>query len=291
MAKKNRLTRKVRGSYAISTVSIALVLFMVASVSYVVWTFSKATQSVKEQMTLFVTVADGTSEGEILNLGDRLSATEGVREVVYVSKEEAAEDYREYSGSDWEDFLDYNPLPDTFEVRLEASDEMKALVGRLQGEFESWSEVEEVVYQKGVVDSIETNLSTFQMVLLIFGGLLLFVSVVLLRNTIRMSVFSRRELISTMKLVGANKRFIRRPFLRNSVWMGAVAALLASLMFYGALVGVSRGFPYLMLSVGVETLVVMFGGIVVCGILISYIFTLMAINSFVNMNSARTNIY
>lgn len=291
MAKTNRLTRKVRGSYAISTVSIALVLFLVASVSYVVWTLSKATDSVKEKMTLYVTVAEGVSEFEILNLGDRLSATEGVREVVYISKEEAAEDYREFSGSDWEEFLDYNPLPDTFEVRLQASDNTQALVEGLQSEFMSWSDVDDVVYQKGMADNMESNLATFQVVLLIFGGLLLFVSIVLLRNTIRMSVFSRRELISTMKLVGANKGFIRRPFLLNSVWMGAVAGLLASLLFYGALVGVSRGLPYLMLSVGMDTLLVIFGAIVVGGVLISFLFTLLAINKFINMNSAKTNIY
>lgn len=291
MAKKNSLTRKVRGSYAISTVSIALVLFLMATVGYVVWTLSEATDNIKERMTLFVTVADGTSEGEILDLGDRLTRTEGVREVVYISKEEAAEDYREYAGGDWQEFLDYNPLPDTYEVRLSASESTKALVERLSKEIGGWQEVEDVVYQRGTVESMEKNLATFRVVLLIFGGLLLFVAVVLLRNTIRMSVYSRREIISTMKLVGANKGFIRRPFLINSVWMGVAAGLLASLLFFGALVGVAKGFPYLMLSYGWQTLAVVACLIVVCGVVISFVFTLVALNRFINMNSAKTNIY
>lgn len=291
MAKKNGLTRRVRGSYAISTVSIALVLFLMSAVGYFVWTLSQATESLKERMTLFVTVAESATEGDILDLGDRLTKTEGVREVVYVSKEEAAEDYREYAGGDWQEFLDYNPLPDTYEVRLAASESTKALVESLTKEIGGWREVDDVVYQKGMVESMEENLATFRMVLLIFGSLLLFVSVVLLRNTIRMSVYSRREIISTMKLVGANKGFIRRPFLINSVWMGVAAGALASLFFFGALVGISKGMPYLMLSYGWQTLAVSFGAIVVCGVIISFLFTLLALNRFINMNSAKTNIY
>lgn len=291
MAKKNSLTRRVRGSYAISTVSIALVLFLMATVGYVVWTLSEATESVKERMTLFVTVAEGTTEGDILNLGDRLLKTEGVREVVYISKEEAAEDYREYAGGDWQEFLDYNPLPDTFQVRLVASESTKSLVESLEEKIGSWSEVDDIVYQRGAVESMEKNLATFRMVLLIFGALLLFVAVVLLRNTIRMSVYSRREIISTMKLVGANKGFIRRPFLINSVWMGVAAGALASILFFGALVGISKGFPYLMLSYGWQTMAVVCGAIVVSGVIISFVFTLLALNRFINMNSAKTNIY
>ena len=291
MGKTNRLTRKVRGSYAISTVSIALVLFLMATVGYVVWNLSKATNEIKERTTLFLIVADGISEGEILDLGDRLLATDGVRDVRYISKEEAAEEYREYAGGDWEQFLEYNPLPDTYEVKLEANESIKNLVESLEKEFNGWSEVEEVVYQEGMVESIESNLATFRVVLLIFGGLLLFVAVVLLRNTIRMSVHSRREIISTMKLVGASRGFIRRPFLMNSVWMGLVAGVLASLLFYGALVGVSQGLPYLMLSVGLESLLLIFGAILLGGVAISFLFTLTALNRFIKMNSAKTNIF
>jgi cell division transport system permease protein len=187
--------------------------------------------------------------------------------------------------------LDYNPLPDTYEVRLAASESTKALVESLTKEIGGWREVDDVVYQKGMVESMEENLATFRMVLLIFGGLLLFVSVVLLRNTIRMSVYSRREIISTMKLVGANKGFIRRPFLINSVWMGVAAGALASILFFGALVGISKGFPYLMLSYGWQTMAVVCGAIVVSGVIISFVFTLLALNRFINMNSAKTNIY
>lgn len=291
MGKTNRLTRKVRGSYAISTVSIALVLFLMATVGYVVWNLSKATNEIKERTTLFLIVTDGISEGEILDLGDHLLATDGVRDVRYISKEEAAEEYREYAGGDWEQFLEYNPLPDTYEVKLEANESIKNLVESLEKEFNGWSEVEEVVYQEGMVESIESNLATFRVVLLIFGGLLLFVAVVLLRNTIRMSVHSRREIISTMKLVGASRGFIRRPFLMNSVWMGLVAGVLASLLFYGALVGVSQGLPYLMLSVGLESLLLIFGAILLGGVAISFLFTLTALNRFIKMNSAKTNIF
>jgi cell division transport system permease protein len=272
-------------------VSIALVLFLMATVGYVVWTLSEATESVKERMTLFVTVAEGTTEGDILNLGDRLLKTEGVREVVYISKEEAAEDYREYAGGDWQEFLDYNPLPDTFQVRLVASESTKSLVESLEEKIGSWSEVDDIVYQRGAVESMEKNLATFRIVLLIFGALLLFVAVVLLRNTIRMSVYSRREIISTMKLVGATRWFIIKPFLRRGALQGFVAALVAILLFVGSLFALDYNMPQLGIMNQIESVAYVAAAMLVAGVVVVTLFTLFAVNRFVNMKSKDIYLY
>ena len=287
----NRLKRKVRGSYAISTVSIALVLFLLAGVGYIIWNLSKATDSVKERMTLYVMLSDVEPAEVKEEVGHKLRSLEGVREAVFVSKAEAAAEFKEFVGGDVEEFLNYNPLPDSYEVRLRASESPKALVETIVAQGDEWKGVDEVVYQRAVVDNLDTNLAKFKIILLLFGGALLVVSLILLRNTIRMSVFSRRGLINTMKLVGASKRFIKKPFLVDSLWQGVVAALLASALFWGMVFALNEGLPYIMLVSSTEVLATICGGILVGGVLISVLFTNFSLNRFIGMNSSKIHIY
>ena len=220
----SRLKRKVRGSYAISTVSIALVLFLLAGVGYIIWNLSKATDGVKERMTLYVMLSDAEPAEVKDEVGYKLRSLEGVKEALFVSKADAAAEMKEFVGGDVEEFLSYNPLPDSYEVRLRASESPKALVAAIESQVSEWKGVDEVVYQRAVVENMDTNLSKFKILLLLFGGALLVVSLVLLRNTIRMSVFAHRTLINTMKLVGASKGFIKRPFLVDSLWQSVLDA-------------------------------------------------------------------
>lgn len=287
----SRLKRKVRGSYAISTVSIALVLFLLAGVGYIIWNLSKATDGVKERMTLYVMLSDAEPAEVKEVVGYKLRSLEGVKEALFVSKADAAAEMKEFVGGDVEEFLSYNPLPDSYEVRLRASESPKALVAAIESQVSEWKGVDEVVYQRAVVENMDTNLGKFKILLLLFGGALLVVSLVLLRNTIRMSVFAHRTLINTMKLVGASKGFIKRPFLVDSLWQGVVAALLASGLFWGMVVALNEGLPYVMLVSSVEVLATICGGILVGGVLISVLFTNFALNKFIRMNSSKIHIY
>lgn len=287
----SRLKRKVRGSYAISTVSIALVLFLLAGVGYIIWNLSKATDGVKERMTLYVMLSDAEPAEVKDEVGYKLRSLEGVKEALFVSKADAAAEMKEFVGGDVEEFLSYNPLPDSYEVRLRASESPKALVAAIESQVSEWKGVDEVVYQRAVVENMDTNLGKFKILLLLFGGALLVVSLVLLRNTIRMSVFAHRTLINTMKLVGASKGFIKRPFLVDSLWQGVVAALLASGLFWGMVVALNEGLPYVMLVSSVEVLATICGGILVGGVLISVLFTNFALNKFIRMNSSKIHIY
>ena len=220
-----------------------------------------------------------------------LTSAEGVREVVYVSKEQAATEFKEFVGSNFEEFLSYNPLPASFEVRLRATESPKALVASLEEQISGWKGVDEVVYQRGVVDNLDANLGKFRLLVLLFGGALLVISLVLLRNTIRMSVFSRRELINTMKLVGASRSFIKKPFLVDSLWMGLVAALVAMGLFWAMVVALAEGLPFVMLISGAEVMGTICGAILVGGVVISTLFTNFALNKFIRMNSSKIHIY
>ena len=281
----------MRGSYAISTVSIALVLFLLSGVGYVIWNLSHAADSIKERMTLYVMLADDATQEVVDAVRYGLTSAEGVREVVYVSKEQAATEFKEFVGSNFEEFLSYNPLPASFEVRLKATESPKALVASLEEQISGWKGVDEVVYQRGVVDNLDANLGKFRLLVLLFGGALLVISLVLLRNTIRMSVFSRRELINTMKLVGASRSFIKKPFLVDSLWMGVVAALVAMGLFWAMVVALAEGLPFVMLISGAEVMGTICGAILVGGVVISTLFTNFALNKFIRMNSSKIHIY
>jgi len=287
----NALNRKVRGSYAISTVSIALVLFLLAGVGYIIWNISRATDAMKERMTLYVMLSDNTSQARADEIGASLRALDGVREAVFVPKAQAAADFKEFSGDDFEAFLKYNPLPDSYEVRLVAAASEKENVEAIENQVDKWPGVDEVVYQKSVVDKIGNNLTKFKVVLFSFGAALLVIALILLNNTIRMSVYSRRYLISTMKLVGATRGFIKRPFLLDSLLQGTIAAVIASLMFWGLVVGLNDGLPYVMIVTGFKPLLLMVCSIFAGGILISVLFTDWSLNKFINMQRAKIHLY
>lgn len=268
-----------------------MVLFLLASVGYIIWNLSKATDNIKERMTLYVMMEEGAADQVTEEVGFKLRSTEGVRDVRFISKSEAAADFKGFAGGNFEEFLEYNPLPASFEVRLAASESPKELVATIETQALTWKGVDEVIYQQGMVESMDSNLGKFKLLLVLFGGVLLLISLILLKNTIRMSVFSRREIISTMKLVGASKSFIRRPFMWDSLWMGLAAATLASLMFWGMLMALSEGMPYLVLVSGGTVMAMIFGGIYVGGVVLSMLFTSLTLGKFIRMNSAKVHIY
>lgn len=291
MSSNKTLKRKVRGSYAISTVSIALVLFLLSGVGYLIWNLSHATNTLKERMTLSVMLSDDCPEEAVTEIGYRLLQTEGVKDATLVTKAQAAEEFKEFAGANFEEFLGHNPLPASYLVTLRASQNPKAMVEQIEQTVGEWKGVDEVVYQRAVVDGMDKNIGKFKLILLLFGAALLVISLILLRNTIRMSVFSRRHIINTMKLVGASKWFIKRPFLVDALWQGTLAAVLALLLFWGMVVALSEGFPYIMLISGGSVFATIGVATLLSGIIISVAFTSLSLNHFIRMNSTKIHIY
>ena len=286
-----RLRRKVRNSYIISTISVALVLFLLGGVGYLILNAVKATERMKESITIYVMLQDNVDSERTEEIGERLWASEAVREVVFVPKAQAAEEFKEYVGTDFEEFLSFNPLPDSYEVRLNARTSDREVISALEKEVTGWKGVDEVVYQRAVIEQIGTNLNKFNLILLFFGGALLVISLVLLNNTIRISIFSKRYLINTMKLVGASKWFIMKPFLRDSMLQGFYAWLLAAIMFLGLVAGLGESLPEVTFIAERTPVLIILGVMLVGGVLISVLFTTFAINKFVNMNSSRIYLY
>ena len=285
------LRRKVRNSYIISTISIALVLFLLGSVGYLIFNAVRATDLMKENVAIHLMIKQGTSDERIAEIGRELGAHEAVKEVTFVPKAVAAENFKEQIGSDFVEFLAFNPLPDAYEVKLHAQYSDKDYVRKFEKEAASWNGIEEVVYQRAVVEQIGSNINKFNLVLLLFGGALLVIALILLNNTIRLTIYSKRNLINTMKLVGASKWFIMKPFLLRSILHGVYAWLIAAAMFLALVAGLGEGLPEVTFLAESRPVYYVLCGMLLLGILISALFTLFAVNKFVRMNTTKINLY
>lgn len=285
------LERKVRNSYAISTISIALVLFLLGSVGYLILGAMKVTDSIKEGITIYVMLKDKVSDEKTAEVGLRLRDLEEVREAKFVSKKEAANDFRDVIGSDFENFLSYNPLPDSYEIGLYAEYSDNEHIRELEKKVSAWSEVDEVFYQRNVAEQVGSNVNRFNLVMILFGGALLIIALILLNNTIRLTIYSKRYLINTMKLVGASKWFIMKPFVGRSIAQAFVAWIIAAVMFILLVAGLGRGLPELTWFTDRNPVALILGAMMIGSLLISVLFTTFAVGKFVRMNTAKIHLY
>lgn len=291
MDNNKRIQRKVRNAYIISTVSVALVLFLLGSVGYLILGALGTTQRLKESMTVYVMLSDTVSAQTTTAIGEKLKANRSVREMKFIGKDQAAQEFQEYLGDDFIEFLDQNPLPDAYELKMTAAASDKASLEALEKEVSTWEGVNEVVYQRGVLEQIGQNINKFNLILLLFGGTLLIIALILLNNTIRVTIFAKRYIINTMKLVGATRWFIMRPFLGRSILQGIYAGLICWVMLAVMMMGLHEGLPEVRFVSDQLYLAYIFGGTMVGGILIALIFTTFAVRKFVRMNSSKLHMY
>ena len=250
-----------------------------------------ATQRLEESMTVYVMLRGDVTPEASEALSKKLSANEAVREVHFIGKDAAAEEFKEYLGDDFVEFLEQNPLPDSYELRLNAGASDKETISALEKEVSQWEGVAEVVYQRGVLEQIGQNINKFNMILLLFGGTLLIIALILLNNTIRVTIFSKRYIINTMKLVGATKWFIMRPFLSRSILQGIYAGLIAWAMLIVMMMGLHEGLPEIKFVSDDNYLALIFAGTMAGGVLISLLFTAFAVRKFLRMSSSKIHIY
>jgi cell division transport system permease protein len=204
-----------------------------------------------------------------------------VRSARAVSREEGAQELKEMLGDDFLDVFETSPVPVSVDVTLKAEYVQKDSLALVTKALEAFPRVEEVETQASLVEALTGNLARISLVLGVFILLLLFISFVLINNTVRVNVFARRFTIHTMKLVGATRGFIRAPFIRASVLQGLAAAALAIGMLWVLLEALRRSFPELASLVDLQQLLIVCGGIVVCGVLLCVVSTFFVVNKLV----------
>ena len=291
MRNDKRLRRKVRRSYIVSTISISLVLFLLGSVGYMLYAALTTAQTLRESVTLSAELDNKVDAEQRGKIEEKLLAIEGVTGVEYAAKEDKIndEEFRRMFASEIEHILEENPLRNSFEVAIASAD--RAATDAVADKISAIEGVVYVAYPASTIERLHSTITKITIVLAAFGGALLAISLILLNNTIRLAIFSRRYLINTLKLVGATKGYIMRPFLSTAAKQGVWAGLAASVLFGGALFGLSGAMPELMATSELTKAAIVVGSMIVGGVVISLLFTSIAVNKFVNMKSNKIYLY
>jgi len=276
--------RKLRTASASTVISISLVLFMLGILGLVLVNAQRLSNYVKENIGFTVMLKEEIKEVDVLQFQKTLDASQWVKSSQYVSSEEAAAILQKDLGEDFISFLGYNPLTASIDINLHADHTSLERMSTLESELSDHDLVSEVVFQKDLVDSINQNVQKVSLLLLSFCLLLLIIAVALINNTIRLSVYSKRFLIRTMKLVGATHGFIRKPFLFSGLTQGVFGALIGILLLMGALYGIQSEMPELLVLQDLPTVGVIMGGMLLMGLLMSLLATNRAVGKYLRMN-------
>ena len=242
----------------------------------------KISDYVKEHVQLNVFLND-VSDPEISALQDLLSKNKAIKSVRFISKQEALDSLKKTLGEDATGMLDVNPLPSSFELKLNAAYTHPDSLKRISGEIQENKMVREVTYQQTEVDKMNENFKMVAIVIVLFCVLLFFIAVALINSTIRVTMYSKRFLIKSMQLVGATKSFIRRPFIATGFLQGLYAGLIACMLLSGLIYLIHLKLPDLAKMQDLQALGILFSGVIVTGILLSLVSTFFAVNRFLRM--------
>lgn len=291
MGKKKKTTGSRHGLQVVTLcISTTMVLVLLGMVVFTILTAHNLSSYFRENLVVSVWLNDNMTKQETDSVLQVLRGQRYVHEITYISKEEAKKENDESmgtTGEDMEDFLDVNPLPATFEISLNDAYANKDSMLWIKEELRRIPKKPEVFYQEDLMDQVNANLSKISLVLLVLAVLLTIVSFSLISNSVKLSVYSRRFIIHTMKLVGASWGFVRRPFLKRAVGVGIVAALFA-IIILGAGVYALYIFDERILDVITWVELTITGvAVLLFGILITALCAYLAVNKFLKMSAGE----
>lgn len=268
-----------------SGISTTLVLMLLGTIVLFVFTARNLSNYVKENINVSVLISDDLSQQQIDSLRQGFSKAQYVKDIAYVSKEDALADAAKAMGSNPAEFLGYNPFTASFEMKMKAEYATDEGMNSIIREIRNNPSVVDVIYQKDLVKAVNSNIQKLSMILLIIAALFTYISFALINNTVRLSIFSQRFIISTMKLVGARWSFIRRPFLLKALVLGVVSAVLADAILYGGIQWFHHIEPDLYLVLNLDTMLITGASVFVFGLFISVFCTLVSLQRYLRMST------
>lgn len=277
--------RSVKSNYITVIISVSLVLFMLGLLGLLVIHAKKLGDYFKENIVLTVFIKDDVKDFEIKQLQKSLETNSNIRNVSFVTKDQAATKLKNDLGEDFISFLGANPLNASLEVRLKADFATTINIQKLENDLMASPLVKEVYYQKSLVEFVNENVKKISLFVFGFCGVLIIISLSLINNSIRLAIYSKRFLIKTMQLVGATQRFIRVPFILRSIRHGIIGGLVACGLLAGVLYGLLQRIPELKELQDYTLLGVLFGAIFVIGILITWLSTFFAVRKYLRLKT------
>lgn len=278
------IRRRLVGAWLSTVISISLVLLLVGVAGLLVANAKSVSDYFKENMQISVLMKQEVGEDEVMEYVSELDAMPFIKSTKLISREQGTREMADLLGEDFLDVFETAPIPVSVDVTLKADYVSSDSLEVVKGEIGKSALVDEVVYQQSLVDRLNTNLGKISAVLGVFIVLLLFISFVLINNTVRLNVFSRRFTIHTMRLVGATKSFIRAPFLVQAVFQGLFSALLATLMLVGILFFVKSEFEQLFEVFRPDLLLIVIGVVILAGVVICTVSTALVVGRLVSLS-------
>lgn len=289
MKKKPNKARNRYGLQVITLcISTSLVLILLGVVVLSVFTTRHLTNYVKENLVVTMMLEQDMTNPEARLLCTRLKTRPYIKNLSFISKEQALKEQTAAMGSDPSEFIGGdNPFLSSIELTLRGDYANNDSLKWISKELKAYPKVSEITYQQDLIESVNNTLGKVSLVLLVLAGLLTFVSFSLINNTVRLSIYARRFSIHTMKLVGASWEFIRRPFVMQAVGIGVVAALLAIGILGGCIYALSRYEEGLFNVVTWDVLAVTGGSILLFGVLITALCAGISVNKFLRMKAGE----
>lgn len=277
--------RRLISSYFSVVLSITLVLFLLGVLGLLILNTRNLANHFKEQVALTVFLKDDARDFEISQLQKSIALADYAKSVVFVSQEEAAERFSKEIGEDFVGFIGDNPLQNSIDVHIKADFVEPEKLEAIAAELNAKDVVSEVSYDKPLIALLNENVKKISIGILIASGILTLIAVLLINSSIRLSIYSKRFIIKTMQMVGATKSFIRKPFILTNVKLGIAGAVMAILVLASCIYYIDLRLPELQLDEEPLKLIIIFGGILVLGVLISLISTFFATQRFLNLRT------
>ena len=284
MSEKSSSKSRVAGSYFLSLMSIALVLFLLGLFALLMMHAQKLSNHLKENIGFEVVMNSNVKEANILKLQKELDDMPAVKSTEYITKEEAIRRLSEDLGEDFLQWLgnEENPLLPSIDVRFNADYANNDSIAAIKEQLLKNTDVKEIYYQKSLVGLINQNVNRIGLALMVASIILLIIAITLIRNTIRLSIYSKRFLVRSMQLVGATPAYIRRPFIRSGILQGFFGALLADVFLALLLYGLYKRLPELTLVQDYTIVISIFVGIIFLGILLGGLSTRLALRKYLH---------
>lgn len=289
MSEKSSNKRRVAGSYFMSLMSITLVLFLLGVFALLMMHAQKLSNHLKENIGFEIVMNSNVKEANVLKLQKELDAMPAVKSTEYITKEEAIRRLSDDLGEDFMQWLgnEENPLLPSIDVRFNADYANNDSIAAIQTQLLKNTDVKEVFYQESLVNVINQNVNRIGIALMAASLILLIIAITLIRNAIRLSIYSKRFLVRSMQLVGATPAFIRRPFIKSGIAQGFFGALLADLFLALLLYGLTQRVPELSLIQDYKIVIGIFVGIIGLGILLGGLSTRSALRKYLHADVDR----
>ena len=289
MSEKSSSKRRVAGSYFMSLMSITLVLFLLGIFALLMMHAQKLSNYIKENIGFEIVMNSNVKEANILRLQKELDAMPAVKSTEYITKEEAIRCLSEDLGEDFLKWLgnEENPLLPSIDVRFNAAWANNDSLNVIETQLLENTDVKEIYYQKSLVELINQNVRRIGFVLMIASAILLIIAITLIRNTIRLSIYSKRFLVRSMQLVGATGAYIRKPFVKSGISQGFFGAVLADVILALTMYGSTRRLPELALIQDYRIMICIYVGIIILGIVLGGLSTHSALRKYLNADVDR----